>query len=128
MALRRGPQAIRCAGLYRRASDRYDPEPLCIATTLPAYFDAIDRERVVAAGDARTDPRTREFRDGYLIPTASARCSTCRSAQDNAAVGVLCAEHVGGARPWTVDEQNFAISVGQPHRRRAWPTSSGGTH
>ena len=30
---------------------------------------------------------------------------------DNATVGVLCAEHVGGARRWTVDEQNFAISV-----------------
>ena len=31
--------------------------------------------------------------------------------QDNTTVGVLCAEHVGGARDWTVDEQNFAISV-----------------
>ena len=25
--------------------------------------------------------------------------------------GVLCAEHVGGARTWTLDEQNFTIAV-----------------
>ena len=30
---------------------------------------------------------------------------------DNHRVGVLCAEHVGNARAWTVDEQNFSISV-----------------
>ena len=31
---------------------------------------------------------------------------------NNSTLGVLCAEHVGGTRPWTVDEQNFMISVG----------------
>jgi PAS domain S-box-containing protein len=30
---------------------------------------------------------------------------------DNATVGVLCAEQTGGARAWTVDEQNFALSM-----------------
>ena len=31
---------------------------------------------------------------------------------DNHRLGVLCAEHVGPPRTWTVDEQNFGISVG----------------
>jgi PAS domain S-box-containing protein len=41
--------------------------------------------------------------------------------------GVFCVEHVGGARTWTVDEQNFAVStanliavaVADEHRREA---------
>jgi PAS domain S-box-containing protein len=31
--------------------------------------------------------------------------------QSDALVGVLCAEHVGKSRAWTVDEQNFTLSV-----------------
>jgi two-component system, sensor histidine kinase and response regulator len=31
--------------------------------------------------------------------------------QGDAVSGVFCVEHVGGARAWTVDEQNFAVST-----------------
>ena len=31
--------------------------------------------------------------------------------QEDRALGVLCIEHVGGVRPWTFDEQNFALSL-----------------
>ena len=76
-----------------------NPEPLCIATSAPAYFDALERERVIAADDARTDPRTREFlRRLPDTRMTSAPCSTCRCGDDNSTVGVLCAEHVGDAR------------------------------
>ena len=34
----------------------------------PSYFRAIEHERVVAAGNAHTDPRTKEFLDFYLLP------------------------------------------------------------
>ena len=74
------------------------------------YFDAIERERVVEAHDAQNDPRTCGFTAGYLIPHGIGAMldAACR---DNVAVGVLCAEHVGGLRSWTIDEQNFAIAV-----------------
>ena len=106
-----GRLTIRCMGLYHRASGTFDTGALLYRRDAPAYFDAIDRERVIAANDARTDPRTCEFTAGYLTPYGIGSMLDIPLRQENTAVGVLCAEHVGGARLWTVDEQNFAISA-----------------
>jgi PAS domain S-box-containing protein len=102
---------IRCSGLYRPAADVYESGAVLHRRDAPDYFDAIERERVVAASDAAADPRTRAFRDSYLVPNGIGSMLDVPLRHDNATVGVLCAEHIGGVREWTVDEQNFAISV-----------------
>jgi len=102
---------IRCVGLHHRTGSRYESGAVLPRTVAPAYFDAIERERVVAASEAQTDSRTREFRDGYLVPHNIGAMLDVPLQADNHRVGVLCAEHVGHARAWTVDEQNFGISV-----------------
>jgi len=103
---------IRCVGLYHRTGNRYESGAVLHRRDFPAYFDAIDRERVVAAGDARTDPRTAEFRDTYLDPNGIGAMLDVPLQRENRRLGVVCAEHVGGVRQWMVDEQNFGISVG----------------
>jgi PAS domain S-box-containing protein len=102
---------IRCAGLYRRTGDAYQSGAILRRRDTPDYFEALERERVIAADDARTDPRTREFLHGYLVPHDIGAMLDVPLRHDNATVGVLCAEHVGQARTWTVDERNFAVSV-----------------
>ncbi|MCC7010519.1 MAG: PAS domain S-box protein [Acidobacteria bacterium] len=102
---------IRCLGLYRRSEKGYDQGAVLQRENAPAYFDALDGERVIAAADARTDPRTAEFLRGYLDPNRIGAMLDVPLRHDNRTVGVLCAEHVGGARAWPVDEQNFAIAV-----------------
>ena len=102
---------IRCAGMYRRAGGQYESGSVLHSQDAPHYFEALERDRVVAASDARTDPRTCEFRDAYLIPNEIGAMLDVPLRHDNTTVGVLCAEHVGDSRVWTVDEQNFAISV-----------------
>ena len=103
---------IRCAGLHLRSGNRHESGAVLGRDIAPAYFDAIERERVVAAGDAQRDPRTCEFRDGYLVPNRIGAMLDVPLQADNHRLGVLCAEHVGPPRTWTVDEQNFGISVG----------------
>jgi len=103
---------IRCAGLHRRSGPSYESGAVLTRRIAPAYFDAIERERVVAAAEAGADPRTREFRDAYLVPNGIGAMLDVPLQGDNRRLGVLCAEHVGGPRRWTVDEQNFAMAVG----------------
>jgi hypothetical protein len=49
------------------------------ALSFPCYFAALRRETYIVAHDAATDPRTSEFTESYLRPSASRRCSTCPS-------------------------------------------------
>jgi PAS domain S-box-containing protein len=103
--------AIRCLGLYLRSETRYESGAVLSRDLAPAYFAAIEHERVVAANDAQSDERTRDFKDVYLAPLGIGAMLDVPLRQENTSIGVLCAEHVGAARHWTVDEQNFAISV-----------------
>jgi PAS domain S-box-containing protein len=103
-------KVIFCVGLYRCSDDRHESGAILPRTVAPAYFDALERDRVIAAGDAATDPRTREFLESYLKPFGIGAMLDVPLRQNNVTVGVLCAEHVGGPRTWTIDEQNFAIS------------------
>ena len=104
-------RSISCVDLYSLSTDRHECVGPLDDTAAPAYFEALGRDRVIAADDARTDPRTRELTDAYLTPLGIGAMLDVPLRKDNAPVGVLCAEHVGGERTWTVDEQNFAISV-----------------
>ncbi len=103
--------AIRCLGMTRLSSGAYDSGTVLRRQHTPAYFAALERERVIAASDARHDPRTSEFVATYLEPHDIGAMLDVPLRHDQEAVGVLCAEHVGTPREWTVDEQNFAIST-----------------
>jgi len=104
-------QQIRCECLFRRAADRYEAGGSIERDACPAYFDALETQRVIAADDAHRDPRTRCFQESYLQPNGIGAMMDVPLRQGHGTLGVLCTEHVGDARLWTLDEQNFAQSV-----------------
>lgn len=104
-------QAIRCLGLHRHASQSHESGAVIRREDAPSYFEALERDRVIAADDAHADPRTRGFGQAYLGPNRIGAMLDVPLRQDDRMVGVLCAEHVGSPRAWTVDEQNFAVST-----------------
>ena len=85
---------IRCDGLYSLSTGRHDSGGVLHRDDAPAYFAAIERERVVEAHDAQNDARTSGFTAGYLIPNRIGAMLDVPLRHDNATVGVLCAEHV----------------------------------
>jgi PAS domain S-box-containing protein len=106
-----GSRAIDCIDLYRRSSAEHEDGASLSRDEAPAYFDALERERVIAAHDAKTDPRTCAFSASYLEPANIGAMLDVPLRQGDVVNGVLCAEHVGGMRLWTIDEQNFAVST-----------------
>jgi len=103
--------ALQCIDLYECTPHRHTSGAVLPRAQSPVYFGAIEQERVIAAADARTDERTREFAGGYLEPHGIGAMLDVPLRQRDITMGVLCVEHVGPARDWTVDERNFALSV-----------------
>jgi PAS domain S-box-containing protein len=106
-----GHTAISCVDLYERTARRHRFGDRLSRDDFPAYFEALEQERLIAADDAHRDPRTGEFSASYLTPQGIGAMLDVPLRQSDTTMGVLCFEHVGGARPWRTDEHNFALAV-----------------
>jgi signal transduction histidine kinase len=103
---------IRCIAGYLRGSDTFEAGTVLEATTYPSYFRALADNPVILADDARTDLRTREFTDGYLVPLGITSMMDVPIWVRGRLWGVVCHEHVGPARHWSDADRDFAISIG----------------
>lgn len=103
--------SIRCADLYQREADRHSDGMQLSADDYPRYFRELETERIVAADDARQDPRTAEFSDGYLVPLGITSMLDVPIRCEGNMAGVICHEHIGPMRHWTLEEQHFATSL-----------------
>jgi PAS domain S-box-containing protein len=106
-------RAIHCEALLVRSTGEVLRGVELAATDYPAYFAALASGAVIAATDARRDPRTREFADGYLAPNGIGAMLDVPVFVGGELHGVLCHEHVGAAREFTVAEQQLAMAVAQ---------------
>jgi diguanylate cyclase (GGDEF)-like protein/PAS domain S-box-containing protein len=107
------PDGIRCDSLYLLDENRYENGAILTAEDFPRYFEALRTGRAIPAHNAHEDSRTSEFSTGYLAPNGIGAMLDVPVFLDGELHGVVCHEHVGGARSWTRDEQLFAMSVGQ---------------
>jgi GAF domain-containing protein len=101
-------QKLRCDSLFELSAGGHSGGFELNAADYPSYFAALAATEVIAADDARTDPRTREFTAGYLVPLGITSMMEVPVHPN----GVLCHEHVGERRAWLPDEQMFAVAVG----------------
>lgn len=82
------------------------------STEYPGYFRSLlSEERAIAAHDATKDSRTKEFLHTYLTPLNIGAMLDAPIRQKGNIVGVLCLEHVGGPRQWTIYEEQVASSL-----------------
>jgi len=99
-----------CANLYERLTDRHMSGSVIAAHDKPRYFEALTAERSIAAHDARTDPRTSEFTEKYLVPLGISSMLDAPIVLAGELAGVICFEHVGAGRAWQAWEELAAGS------------------
>jgi len=103
---------IECADLFEAESDRHSHGFALDAAEYPKYFRSLENERILAANDAHTDPRTEEFTASYLRPLGIGAMLDAPIRVGGTMAGVVCHEAIGGAREWTVEERALAASMG----------------
>jgi PAS domain S-box-containing protein len=102
---------IQCAKLYQFTTQEYSQGAVLAATAYPRYFRELETEQPVVADDAQHDPRTAEFTANYLAPLGITSMLDVPIRSGGQMVGVICHEHMGPIRYWTLEEQHFAVSV-----------------
>jgi len=103
---------IDCAELFERKHEKHTHDLSLDASQFPVYFQSLEEERIIAAHDARSDPRTAEFTDSYLRPLGVGAMLDAPIRVAGRMVGVICHESVGPPREWTPEEQALAASMG----------------
>lgn len=104
-------QTLRCMNLYTLNRNTHESGATLKSGEYPEYFAALGRDRVIAANDASIHPATHEFAQGYLATNNIGAMLDSTLRMNGKVIGVVCNEHVGGTRQWTLDEQNFAGSI-----------------
>ncbi len=102
---------MQCLDLFDRTLNQHSDGLELAAADYPAYFQALREERAIAAFDAQNDFRTRQFAESYLIPNGITSMLDTPIQIGGTTAGVLCLEHVGTVRNWTIEEQSFAVSL-----------------
>ncbi|NJN69624.1 MAG: PAS domain S-box protein [Nitrospira sp.] len=103
--------AIQCADLYQLVTREHSQGMALSATDYPKYFGELATERIVAADDAQMDSRTAEFATAYLAPLGITSMLDVPIRSEGKMIGVICHEHIGPRRRWTLEEQHFAASI-----------------
>ncbi|WP_100902787.1 ATP-binding protein [Nostoc flagelliforme] len=102
---------IECIDLYDVNTKKHSFGNSLSEKNYPAYFQALEEERTIAADDAINDTRTQELSKSYLSVWGITSLLDAPIWLEGRLVGVVCHEHIGEERQWTLEEETFAGSI-----------------
>lgn len=101
--------ALDCAVLYRRSEAAFEVGAHLVSP--PRYMRALESSLSLVAHDCQRDPRTSDFARDYLIPLGITSLLDAPVRVEGQVAAVLCIEHVGPQRHWSVLDQCAASSL-----------------
>jgi len=103
--------AIVCEDLYQRSQNHHDRGIQLVAKDYPCYFESLEGSLCIPAHNAQSDPRTSEFTENYLKPLGITSMMDVPIRLHGEIVGIICHEHIGPPREWTLEDQDFGASI-----------------
>ena len=102
---------IICKDLYELTKNKHEKGTSLMVEDYPKYFDALEKERIIAANNASADSRTKEFTERYNSVHGITSMMDVPIRLRGKIIGIVCHEHTGFPREWTQEEQVFAGSI-----------------
>lgn len=106
--LTKGDTELTCLHLHDQAATTQGAGGTLPGAPFPTYFRELLSGKVIAADDAQTDPRTREFTEPYLKPLDIRAMLDAPIRLHDRLVGVVCQEHTESPRHWHAEDVAFA--------------------
>ena len=103
---------ITCRDLFLSDSGVHEQGATLACRDFPDYFAALERDRTLAAANARDDARTCALAAAYLAPHDITSVLDVPIRAGGIVVGVARHEHVGEPRDWSPEERHFAGAIG----------------
>ncbi|HBE89282.1 MAG TPA: hypothetical protein DDW67_09115 [Elusimicrobia bacterium] len=103
--------AMVCRDIYDAPTRRHFSGERWERSKSPLYFKVIESEGVVAAADARRDPRTAEFSREYFIPNGILSVLDMQIMAEGRPAGIVCAENAREPREWSAADRNLLSAV-----------------
>lgn len=105
--------ALYNANLYELTTNQHTQGEEIRVADYPKYFQALSKKQGIVSVDANTDPRTEELSKSYFLPLDISSILNVPITHQGQVVGIICLEHQGTPRNWTIEEQNFASYLAQ---------------
>ena len=102
--------SIECRVLYI-SGEGHSSGGVLLKADFPDYFSTMETGRRFVISDARNDPATSELTTAHLLKNDIYSVLGAPIFYDGDIIGVICHEHVGDSRKWTVNEQEFSALV-----------------
>ncbi|HEX2056158.1 MAG TPA: PAS domain S-box protein [Nitrospiraceae bacterium] len=103
---------LRCVELYERTPSRHSDGQTVAGEQQTGYFERLAREGVIAVTDLRDDLHAGDRALSAVAPPGVSAALDVAISREGKLAGVVCHEHVGTPRNWTVAEQQFASAIG----------------
>ncbi|MCW9014287.1 MAG: PAS domain S-box protein [Gammaproteobacteria bacterium] len=103
--------AIECEELYLLNEDSHEKGLLREQQDCPEYFKALLRDVVLVVEDVSNDPVCAELLDSYLVPLGIKAMLNVPVRLHGEVLGTVCCERINDEQPWTLEQQEFVISI-----------------